>query len=67
MSDLISRQAAIDALVGLTDHKSVRELYEHVQENYLDGLWIGGISDAIDAIIALPSAERTKEDKEGKE
>jgi hypothetical protein len=57
MSDLISRQAAIDAILAVTGNSSVRELYEHVQEHGLSDMWSGGVNAAIDIIIAVPSAQ----------
>ena len=57
MNDLISRQAAIDAILAVTGNSSVRELYEHVQEHGLSNMWSGGVNAAIDTIIAVPSAE----------
>ena len=56
-TDTISRQAAIDALVKLTNCNEVRELFEYVQEHHLSDMWSGGIVDAIDAVIAVPAAE----------
>ena len=55
--DLISRQAAIDAILAVTGNSSVRELYEHVQEHGLSDMWSGGVNAAIDIIIAVPSAK----------
>ena len=55
--DLISRQAAIDAILAVTGNSSVRELYEHVQENGLSDMWSGGVNAAIDIIIAVPPAQ----------
>ena len=55
--DLISRQAAIDAILAVTGNSSVRELYEHVQEHGLSDMWSGGVNAAIDIIIAVPSAQ----------
>ena len=57
MDDLISRQAAIDAILAVTGNSSVRELYEHVQEHGLSDMWSGGVNAAIDVIIAVPSAQ----------
>ena len=57
MQDLISRQAAIDAILAVTGNSSVRELYEHVQEHGLSDMWSGGVNAAIDIIIAVPSAQ----------
>ena len=59
-SDLISRQAAIDAILAVTGNSSVRELYEHVQEHGLSDMWSGGVNAAIDIIIAVPSAQSEK-------
>ena len=61
MSDLISRQAAIDAIISLTNCTSVRDLYEYVQEHNLTDMWSGGVNDAIDAVIAVPSAQHYDE------
>jgi hypothetical protein len=57
MDDLISRKAAIDAILAVTGNSSVRELYEHVQEHGLSEMWSGGVNAAIDIIIAVPSAQ----------
>ena len=57
MDDLISRQAAIDAILAVTGNSSVRELYEHVQEHGLSEMWSGGANAAIDIIIAVPAAQ----------
>lgn len=54
MTDLISRQAAIDAIVGLTvrDREGVRERAEQDPDE-----WIGGINDAITAVEELPTID----------
>ena len=58
MNDLIDRQAAINALLALTTFERVGALYEYVQdERSREREWIGGILDAIDAVICLPTAE----------
>ena len=57
MSDLIDRQAAIDALLRLVNCKTVRELFEYNAAHNLAEMWSGGINDAIDAIIAVPPAQ----------
>lgn len=57
MSDLISRQAAIDAILDLTDFVSVINLFEYVEEHDLQDKRSGGIIDAIDAVLLLPSAQ----------
>ena len=56
MSDLIDRQAAIDAILRITNCKSVRELFEYNQEHHLTEMWSGGVNDAIDAVIGVESA-----------
>jgi len=62
MGDLISRQAAIDTIVKLTTCNGVRELFEYVQEHHLSDMWSGGIVDAIDAVIGVPSAQPQPEE-----
>ena len=57
MADLINRQAAIDTIVKLTTCNGVRELFEYVQKHHLSDMWSGGIVDAIDAVIGVPSAQ----------
>ena len=61
--DCIERQAAIDAILAVTGNSSVRELYEHVQENGLSDMWSGGVNAAIDIIIAVPPAQPETHDK----
>ena len=60
IGDLISRQAAIDAILAVTGNSSVRELYEHVQEHGLSEMWSGGVNAAIDIIIAVPPVQPKK-------
>ena len=57
MGDLISRQAAIDAILHITNCKSVRELFEYNQLHHLTEMWSGGVNDAIDAVIGVDSAQ----------
>ena len=56
MDDLISRQMAIDAILHITNCKSVRELFEYNQAHHLTEMWSGGVNDAIDAVIGVESA-----------
>ena len=56
-SNLIERQKAIDEILRITTFTNVRELYEYVQEHNLTEMWCGGINDAIDCVIAVPSAQ----------
>ena len=57
MDDLISRQQAIDAILNITNCKSVRELFEYNQLHHLTEMWSGGVNDAIDAVIGVDSAQ----------
>ena len=57
MDDYISRQAAIDAILNITNCKSVRELFEYNQLHHLTEMWSGGVNDAIDAVIGVDSAQ----------
>ena len=57
MSDLIERHTAIDAILDLTDFASVIELFEYVEEHDLQDKRSGGIIDAIDAVLLLPSVQ----------
>lgn len=52
--DLIDRQAAISAIVGMTT-MGIEELVIDVDEEEYD--WIKGLSDSLVKIINLPSAE----------
>lgn len=56
-NDCISRQAAIDAILDLTDFASVIDLFEDVEEHDLQDKRSGGIIDAIDAVLLLPSVQ----------
>jgi len=55
--DTISRQAAIDAILDLADFVSVIELFEYVEDHNQQDSRLGGIIDAIDAVLLLPSAQ----------
>ena len=55
--DLIDRQTAIDAILHITNCKSVRELFEYNQLHHLTEMWSGGVNDAIDAVIGVDSAQ----------
>ena len=57
MDDLISRQAAIEAILDLTDFASVIELFEHVEEHDLQDNRLGGIIDTIGAVLSLPCTQ----------
>ena len=59
MSDLISRQAAIDAIVRCTNCGTEEELRGYVAKHCLDKGWTGGVLDALDAVEDLPSAQPT--------
>lgn len=55
MADLIDRQATIDAILKGTAFQSVRDLYEYAEDRCDERA--GGVVDAIDAVIAVPSAQ----------
>lgn len=59
MDDLIRRQETIDAILNLTNSKTIEELSEYIREHDLDGMWSGGVKDAIDVVIGLPSQTTT--------
>lgn len=63
MDSLISRQAAIDAIMELVNFATVEELRNWCSR-YLSAQWGDGIVDAIDVIQGLPSAqpERSEQD-----
>ena len=55
--DLISRQAAIDAIVQCTNCGDEDTLRAYVSEHNLDDGWTGGILEALDAVKDLPPAQ----------
>ena len=56
--DLISRQAAIDALVGITRFKTKHELMQRVNASVQDEQgWLGAVAECLDEIEDLPSAQ----------
>ena len=58
MGDLISRQAAIDALVGITIFKTKHELMQRVNASVQDEQgWLGAVAECLDEIEDLPSAK----------
>ena len=56
-NDLIYRQAVIDRLLEMAGFESVRELYECMVAEKKEARWLGGVNDAIDEIIGMPSGE----------
>lgn len=56
MDDMISRQAAIDALVAETIYTE-EELREYYRANSHRNEWVNGIYEAVEAIKQLPSAQ----------
>ena len=56
-NDLIYRQAVIDRLLEMAGFESVRELYECMVSEKKEARWLGGVNDAIDEIIGMPSGE----------
>lgn len=57
MNDLISRQAAIDAIANCTNCGDEKTLRAYVAKHNLDNGWSGGVLEAIDAIEELPSVQ----------
>jgi len=57
MSELIERQAAIDAIVQCTNCGDEDTLREYVLKHSLDNGWTGGILEALDAVKDLPPAQ----------
>ena len=58
MNDCISRQAAIDALVGITRFKTKHELMQRVNASVQDEQgWLGAVAECLDEIEDLPSAQ----------
>ena len=57
MSDLISRQAAIDAIANCTNCGDEKTLRAYVAKHNLDNEWSGGVLEAINAVEDLPSAQ----------
>jgi hypothetical protein len=63
MSELIDRQAAIEAIAQCTNCGDEETLREYVLKHNLDNGWTGGILEALDAVKDLPTAQ--PERKEG--
>ena len=57
MDDLISRQAAIDAIANCTNCGDEKTLRAYVAKHNLDNEWSGGVLEAINAVEDLPSAQ----------
>ena len=51
MSDLLDRQEAIEAILHLTSFVSARQLFDHIQRHHLAETWIGGVGDALNAVM----------------
>lgn len=65
MSDLIRRQDAFRAVLGVTTYDTVDDVEIHCDASVCDSEgWLGGIRDALRAIEDVPSAE--PERKKGK-
>ena len=64
MNDLIGRQAAIDALVGITMFKTKHELMQRVNASVQDEQgWLGAVAECLDEIEDLPSAQPVRHGK----
>lgn len=58
MAEYIKREAAIEALVGLTIYDNAPALNAAVEKEYHNGReWIGGVRDALVEIGDLPAAD----------
>ena len=55
--DLISRQAAIDAIANCTNCGDEKTLRAYVAKHNLDNEWSGGVLEAINAVEDLSSAQ----------
>lgn len=55
MSDLISRQEVVDALLSLTNCKSVRQLRKYTAFRKKPNSWLDGVLVALDIVIAVPA------------
>ena len=62
-NDCISRQALISTILGMTTFGNVHELNEFVHKCHLDGAHMGGLRDAVFAIVNAPSAQPERTDK----
>lgn len=56
-SDMIDRQAVLDAIVQCTNCGDEDTLREYVLKHSLDNGWTGGILEALDAVKDLPPAQ----------
>ena len=55
--DLISRQAAIDAIADCTVYGNADDLKEAVMQENAWNKWSGGVLEALEAVEELPSAQ----------
>ena len=57
-NDLISRRAAVDAILGRTTYKTKHDLMSRINTSIADeNGWLGGIAESLDEIEDLPSAQ----------
>ena len=56
-NDCISRQALISTILGMTTFGNVHELNKFVHKCHLDGEHMGGLRDAVLAIVNAPSVQ----------
>jgi hypothetical protein len=57
VGDMISRQAAIDAIVDCTVYGNADDLKEAVMQENAWNKWSGGVLEALEAVEELPSAQ----------
>ena len=55
MDDMISRQAALDALIALTVYSNKRDLVKEADNH--PNTWIEGVAECIDEIEDMPSTQ----------
>ena len=57
MDDLISRAAAIEAIISITAFESEDELNKFVEVKACEDYYLGGLCDAIDEIKDIPAVD----------
>lgn len=50
MDELIKKQDAIDAILGMANCKSVEEVYGRISRKEIEEIWGAGILSAVDAV-----------------
>jgi hypothetical protein len=61
MSDLISKQAAVDAILDVTLYDNVKSLRAYIAKSRSEDTWFGGVLQAINAVQDIrPEPERPR-------